>query len=633
MCGIAGFTTKTFRADDDRICRAVSCLIHRGPDQQGTFQSDNVSLGAVRLRVIDIQGGDQPITSEDGDTTIVYNGEIYNHAELRDELVSLGHRFHSHCDTEVLLEAFREWDIDCFRRVRGMFAVALWSESRKRLVLARDRIGIKPLYYYRLGEDLLFGSELKAILLHPEVPRRLNLTGLGFYLSLNYVPCPHTLVEGVNKLPPGHWMEWVDGRVESGAYWQLRLDPQQSWTLDSAKEALEGHLRQSVKEHLISDVPLGVWASGGLDSSTLLHYAAEQTSSRLKTFSVSFQGHSFDETRFFREVAQAYDTDHCELDLNPTLALTDAIEESAYYSDEPTADAGSVPLWFLSKATREHVTVVLSGEGADELFGGYLTYRADRIATWLRLIPAPLSHLMLGALQLLPVSNDKISLEYKAKRLMRGSLLSADEAHCYWNGTFSSAERKALCPAASSSRISDLYREGQGSELRGLSRYLWFDQQYFLTDDILMKSDRMSMAHALELRPAFLDHRIVEFAASLPDHLKIHGSNQKYVLRELMRGKLPDSVLKRKKEGFDIPTHAWLRGPLRSLLLDTLSDDAVSRSQLFSPEGVRQLIDAHLERRENFGYHLWGLMTLFLWMKRWDVSVESAEPREAALLA
>jgi len=240
---------------------------------------------------------------------------------------------------------------------------------------------------------------------------------------------------------------------------------------------------------------------------------------------------------------------------------------------------------------------------------------------------------MVGALQLWPISNDKISLEYKVKRLMRGSLLTADEAHCYWNGTFSSAEQSALCRAKPASRISDLYQVGQGSDLRDLSRYLWFDQQYFLTDDILMKSDRMSMAHALELRPAFLDHRIVEFAASLPDHLKIHGSSQKYVLRELMRGKLPDSVLKRKKEGFDIPAHAWLRGPLRSLLLDTLSSDAVSRSHLFSPEAVQQVIDAHLERRENFGYHLWGLMTLFLWMKRWNVSVESAEPREAALLA
>ena len=315
------------------------------------------------------------------------------------------------------------------------------------------------------------------------------------------------------------------------------------------------------------------------------------------------------------------------MDLNPTLALTDAIEESAYYSDEPTADAGSIPLWFLSKATREHVTVVLSGEGADELFGGYLTYRADRIATWLRLIPAPLRRLMVGALGLWPVSNDKISLEYKVKRLMRGSLLPADEAHCYWNGTFSHAEQTALSRTGPSGRISGLYQAGQGSELRGLSRYLWFDQQYFLTDDILMKSDRMSMAHALELRPAFLDHRIDEFAASLPNDLKIHGSSQKYVLRELMRGKLPDSVLNRKKEGFDIPAHAWLRGPLRSLLLDTLSSDAVSRSHLFSPEAVQRLIDAHLDRRENFGYHLWGLMTLFLWMKRWNVSIESAEPR------
>jgi asparagine synthase (glutamine-hydrolysing) len=607
----------------------MSCLVHRGPDQQGEFHSNTVSLGAVRLRVIDIAGGDQPITSADGDITIVFNGEIYNHQELRGDLISRGHRFRTHSDTEVLLESFREWDTECFSRLRGMFAVALWSESRKRLVLARDRLGIKPLYYYRLGDDLLFGSELKAILVHPEVPRRLNLEGLAYYLSLNYVPCPHTLVEGVRKLPPGHWMEWRDGRLRSGAYWELRMDPQQSWTLESAKEALEGHLRRAVKEHLIADVPLGVWASGGLDSSTLLHYTVEQSSTRVKTFSVSFQGQSCDESRYFREVARTYGTDHCELDLNPTLALADVIAESSYYSDEPTADAGSVPLWFLSKATREHVTVVLSGEGGDELFGGYLTYRADRMAVWLRLIPAPLRRLLLLACRLWPASDEKISLEYKVKRLLGGSLLRPDEAHSYWNGTFSAAEKAAIWRASPNGGLDDLYRAGQGCDLRGLSRYLWFDQRYFLPDDILMKSDRMSMAHALELRPPFLDHRIVEFAAGLPERLKIRGSTQKYLLRELMRGKLPASVLERKKEGFDIPAHAWLRGPLRGLLLDTLSADAVSRTRLFSPQGVQRLIDAHLDRRENLGYHLWGLMTLFLWMKRWDISVECPEPRGA----
>jgi asparagine synthase (glutamine-hydrolysing) len=631
MCGIAGFTHRDWCVDGERIRDATACLIHRGPDQQGTFHSNNISLGAVRLRIIDLEGGDQPITSNDGDTTIVFNGEIYNHAEMRAELSSLGHHFRTRSDTEVLLEAFREWDIECFSRLRGMFAVALWSESRKRLVIARDRLGIKPVYYYKLGADLIFGSELKAILVHPEVPRKLNLTGLGHYLSLNYVPCPYTLVAGIDKVPPGHWMEWIDGRVSTGAYWQLRLGPQRHWTLESAKEALDHHLRQTVKEHLISDVPLGVWASGGLDSSTLLHYASEQSSTKLKTFSVSFQGHGFDESRFFRELARVYNTDHCELDLNATLDLTGAIENAAYYSDEPTADAGAVPLWFLSKATKEHVTVVLSGEGADELFGGYLTYRADVIAEWLRLIPAPLRRIATRALNLWPVSNDKISLDYKVKRMMAGSLLPPDEAHCYWNGTFSNAEKSAIYQPHS--RLSELYEIGQGTTLRGIDRYLWFDQQYFLTDNILMKCDRMSMAHALELRPAFLDHRIAEFAASLPNHLKIRGSNQKYVLRELMRGKLPSSILERKKEGFDIPVHAWLRGPLRELLLDTLNHATVARSQVFSADGVQQLIQAHLERRRNVGYHLWGLMTLFLWMKRWDISSTDRELKDAEVIA
>jgi len=633
VCGIAGFTHRSRCVGPERISRVLSSIAHRGPDQQGTFVSHTATLGAVRLRVIDLESGDQPITTEDGDTTVVLNGEIYNYSELRDELLSRGHRFRSKSDTEVVLRAFLEWDISCFNRLRGMFALALWTESRRRLVLARDRVGIKPLYFYRLGADLLFGSEVKAILSHPEVPRHLNLTGLSHYLSFNYVPCPHTLLEGVEKLPPGHWLEWTDGRITSEAYWSLPFSPREEWTLESAKEALDSHLRRAVKEHLIADVPLGIWASGGLDSSTLVHYAAEQSSTRLKTFSVSFQGYSFDESRYFREVAKTYGTDHYELDLNPTLDLVDAIENAAYYSDEPTADAGAVPLWFLSKATRKHVTVVLSGEGGDELFGGYVTYRADRYAKWLRLIPPVFRRMVAAALGMWPASNDKISLEYKVKRLIRGSLLSADEAHSYWNGTFSNQEKAALYYPHPGRGVEELYSRGPGAHLQTLNRYLWFDQQYLLPDDILMKSDRMSMAHALELRPPLLDHRLVEFANSLPAHLKIKGTNQKYVLRELMRGKLPDSVLKRKKEGFDIPVHSWLRGPLRELLIETLSARAVAGSSVFSTEGVQEMIDAHLQHRENWGYHLWGLITLFLWLKRWGVSAPAARLKEAEIPA
>ena len=417
MCGIAGFTHKNWSPDPDRIQTATSTLIHRGPDEQGVYRSDICSLGATRLKIIDLVGGDQPITSDDGEAAIVFNGEIYNHLELRAELESLGHRFQSHCDTETVFRAFLEWDTDAFARLRGMFAVALWTTSTKRLVLARDRMGIKPLYIARQGEELFFGSELKAILVHPEIERRLSLAGLDCYLSLNYVPAPWTLVDGIEKVLPGHWVEWRDGQLRTEAYWRLPEGTPGRHTLESASEELDSLLQQSVREHLVSDVPLGVWLSGGIDSSTILHYAANASSSRLKTFSISFRGRSFDETEYIQQAAKQYATDHEQLDLNPEQDLQGAIEEFAYYSDEPSADAGALPVWFLSKLCKTRTTVALSGEGADELFGGYLTYRANRIARHLRTLPSSSLRLALSGLRHWPVSDEKISFEYQAEAL------------------------------------------------------------------------------------------------------------------------------------------------------------------------------------------------------------------------
>ncbi len=627
MCGIAGFTRRDGAAGRAVAHRITHDLFHRGPDQQGVRDAGLATLCAVRLKIIDLAGGDQPMVSDDGDTTIAFNGEIYNHREIRAELEARGHRFHSQCDTETLLHAFLEWDTACFARLRGMFGVAFWSESQHRLVLARDRMGIKPLYYFRQGADVYFGSELKAILAHPDVPRVLDLDALHAFLSVNYVPGTHTLIEGIRKVPPGHWLEWKDGVVRlepwhrSGAGTAAR-QPHRS--LGAATEELDTLLRESVREHLVSDVPLGIWASGGLDSSTILHYAAGAMSGRLKTFSVSFAGRAFDESAWFREIASVYGTDHYEFDLNPDVDLRDAIEDFAYYSDEPSADAGALPVWYLSRMTRSHVTVALSGEGADELFGGYITYQADRLARPFRLVPAPARRLMLAALdRYLPVSDDKISLEYRLKRWIEGSALHPDEAHFYWNGTFSPAQLGRLLT----------YGPSEGGGLRNLvsglencprgviDRYLTVDQNFYLPDDILYKTDRMSMAHSIEVRPPFLDSRIVDFAAALPARFKIRGLRQKYILRELMRGKLPASVLQRRKTGFDIPAHDWFRGSLRPLLLETLRRETVEATGIFDWPVLASFVRDHLERRINVGYHLWGLVTLFLWMKRWKVEV------------
>ena len=622
MCGIAGFTCLSRAVDRGVAHRITEALYHRGPDQQGVFEGSEATLCAVRLKIIDLTGGDQPFLSDDGDTAVAFNGEIYNHLEIRAELEELGHRFHSHCDTETVLRAFLEWDTECFSRMRGMFAVALWTESRKRLVLARDRMGIKPLYYYRRGNDIRFGSELKAIFEHADVPRQLDLEALDSYLSVNYVPGEGTLIEGVRKLPPGHLLEWRHGKLWIAPWWKIPANGKRQWSLDGAKEELDWLLRDSIREHLVSDVPLGVWASGGIDSSTILHYAATGSSARLKTFSVSFAGRSFDESPYFREIARIYGTDHHEFDLNPDVELQSAIEDFAYYSDEPSADAGALPVWYLARMSRRHVTVALSGEGADELFGGYVTYQADRLTRPFRLVPGALRRLMLkGFERYLPVSDEKIGLEYKLKRWIEGSWLHPDEAHFFWNGAFSNEQRRQIRPGGNGNGLRRLV-ERLGIESRGvIDRYLQADQAYYLPDDILYKTDRMSMAHSLEVRPPFLDHRIVEFAASLPQSMKIRGFTQKFILKELMRGRLPEMVLNRKKTGFDIPAHDWFRGVLRPLLMDTLTPQAIASTGIFDARAIQSLIGDHMERRVNAGFHLWGLLTLFLWMKRWKVEV------------
>lgn len=635
MCGITGFTHKNWTPPPERIREATDTLLHRGPDQQGVFSSSVFSMGAARLKIIDLDSGNQPIHAGDNNCGIVFNGEIYNHLEIRKELEALGHRFESHSDTETVLRAFLAWDIESFSRLRGMFAIALWNKAEKRLVLARDRMGIKPLYISRVGEEVFFGSELKCLFVHPEIDRTLSLEGLDCYLALNYIPSPWTLVEGIGKLPPGYWLEWRDGVVTSEAYWQLPFGVDSRWTLGAAKEELDSLLVKAVREHLISDVPLGMWLSGGIDSTTILHYAAKHCPSRLKTFSISFRGRSFDETQYIRRAVEQYGTDHEELDLTPESDLLGAIEQFAHYSDEPSADAGALPVWFLSQMCRRTVTVALSGEGADELFGGYLTYPANRISSQVRKVPRGFLNLGLAGMRYWPVSDDKISFEYKLRRFLEGSLMPPMRAHLYWNGTFTDEEKQSLLTRRSPGSLQKIL-----AELRELPKtnddlapYLWLDQKYFLADDILTKSDRMSMAHSVEVRPPFLDHRIVEFAAKLPARLKINGTRQKFLLKELMREKLPPAILKRKKIGFDIPAHEWLRGPLRRLLVETLEEGLSTYSDLFRREAVEGFAKRHLERKANLGYHLWGLLILFLWMKKWRIQTTGAETRSQLLEA
>ncbi len=624
MCGILGYTHISRGLPPGVLSAGLAALIHRGPDQQGSFTSPHVSLGATRLRIVDLDGGDQPMQSRDRDTVIAFNGEIYNHRELRAELESLGASFQTRCDTEVVLNAFLHWGPACFARLRGMFAVAIWVESERRLILVRDRMGIKPLYYRLHDGELCFGSELKCIFANPDVPRRIDLAGLNCFLSLNYVPGPLTLVEGITKLMPGCLLDWQFGRVTIGSYVPPTAKAPAPGSLGEACEELDGLLTQSVAEQLISDVPLGVWLSGGLDSSAVLHYATKLSPNRLKTFSITFQGKSFDESQYIKQVSSRYGTDHTELDLNDHADLADVIGELAWYSDEPSADAGAIPVWYLAKMSRKDVTVVLSGEGSDELFGGYLTYKADRYNRLFSSIPHSLRRIALSGARRIPVSDEKIGFEYKIKRFLEGSLLSPEAAHVFWNGAFSEEEKQRFFKFADAAPLDAVLKQMRHG--RSIERFLDFDQRYSMPDAILYKVDRMSMAHAVEVRPPFLDDRIVAFAARLPRRFKISGIETKVVLRRLMQGSLPKAVLRRPKVGFDIPIHQWFRSVLRPLLLDTLSERAVTESGLFHWPAVRSIIDEHLDRKANWGYHLWGLMTLILWMKRWNIEVPARQP-------
>jgi asparagine synthase (glutamine-hydrolysing) len=604
VCGIAGFTHRDTQPDPAIIRNAIDSIRHRGPDQQGIYESPGISLGAVRLRILDLANGDQPIRH--GSSVIAFNGEIYNYRELRRDLEQRGHEFKTDCDTEVVLHAWLEWRFQALDRLHGMFALAIWDEVERRLLLARDRMGIKPLYFYQRSGEIYFGSELKALFAHPHVDRTIDPDGLRYFLALNYIPQPHTMIAGITKLQPGSLLEWHDGRVSTTEYWSREFRPDSKLTIQDATTQLHHLMDRSVREHLVSDVPLGVWLSGGLDSSAITHYASQHFPGRLKTFSVSFGGRSFDESPYFREVARAYGTDHHELDLSPETDLPAAIEGIAAHSDEPSADAGALPVWFLSQMTRRHVTVALSGEGADEIFGGYQTYLADRYARWLRVIPIPVRRVLLNLSHRLPVSDDKISFEYKAKRFLAGSLLDPINAHVFWNGSGNSAD------------INPLFSLPECGGF--LNRFIYLDHLLYLPDDILNKCDRMSMAHSLEVRPPFLDHRIVEFAATLPENFKVRGSTLKYLLRRLMRDKLPPPVIKRKKEGFDIPAHHWFRTSLRPFLLDTLTKSNVTQSGILDWPEVDRLMQDHFARRSNNGYQLWGLLILSLWIKRWNVA-------------
>src|SRR3954451_15055818 len=607
MCGICGIASTRRAADPERLAAMSETLVHRGPDADGTFVDGPVGLAARRLSIIDLDTGDQPIANEDGSVIVVQNGEIYNYEELTHELLRAGHRFRTHGDTEVLVHAYEEWGLRFAERLRGMFAVALWDSGERRLVLARDPYGIKPLYYRADADEIAFASELRAL------PRgEIDLDALEGFLAFNSVPAPLSIFQGTRKLPAGHLLVW-DGKVELQRF--ARPAPTaEVRTEDEAElvEELRGRMRDSVRAHLVSDVPVGVLLSGGVDSCLLAALAAEETGEPLRTFSIGFEERSFDELADARLVAEQYGTTHRELVLKPDAALLLPALADAF--DEPFADSSSLPTYLVSRLAAEDVKVALSGEGGDELFGGYYTYAADLLAERWGGLAAPLRPLV----ERLPTSTRRASLDYRAKRFVRAAHLPPLERHHGWKEIFSPDMRAELTGRRSAFDPVDLLRE-RFAETAGaplLARLQDVDLGTYLVDDLLVKTDRASMAHSLEARVPFLDPIVTGFALALPTRYKVRGLAKKVLLRKAAEPLLPREIVQGKKRGFSIPAAAWLRGELEPFARETLSAETLSRQGLLQPTAVRRVLDEHIAGRADLSRQLWGLLSLTLWYER-----------------
>ncbi|HET7760131.1 MAG TPA: asparagine synthase (glutamine-hydrolyzing) [Gaiellaceae bacterium] len=624
MCGICGIASAHATVDGERLRAMAQTLFHRGPDSEGSHLSTHVGIAARRLAIIDLTGGDQPIANEDGTVVVVQNGEIYNYRELEHELERAGHRFRTRCDTEVLVHGYEEWGSGLWERLRGMFAVAVWDARSRRLVLARDRFGIKPLYYRDVGGELSFASELDA-LPHGDV----DLDALEAFLAFNSVPGPLSIFSDIRKLLPGHTLTWADGTVDIQSYARTGpLPARHDADVAELVEECRARLRDSVRAHLIADVPVGVLLSGGVDSGALAALAAEESSERVRTFSIGFTEASFDELAGARAVARRYDTIHRELTLAPDAALLLPALAAAF--DEPFADSSALPTYLVSKLAAEDVKVALSGEGSDELFGGYYTYVADLLAERFGGVAAAARPLA----ERLPTSTRKVSFDYKAKRFTRSAHLPALERHHGWKEIFSADVRAELTGRRSAFDPLVTYRErfasSQGHEL--LTRLQDVDFGLYLVDDLLTKTDRASMAWSLEARVPFMDTVVSNFAFSLPAKHKVRGLSKKRLLRQAVEPLLPREVVHGRKRGFSIPAAAWLRGDLEPFARETLSAETLRRQGFFEPGVVHRLLDEHVSGREDLSRQLWGLLAFTLWHER-HVEREPGDVRMPAVLA
>jgi len=635
MCGICGILNLALEpvAHRERIEAMSARLEHRGPDSHGKFELSHLALAVRRLSIIDLETGDQPLSNETGDVTLVFNGEIYNYRELRAQLLDRGHRFKTHADGEVIAHLYEEQGPDFVRELNGMFAIALWDDRAQRLVLARDRAGEKPLYYWHRHGTLVFGSEIKALFAYPGISREIDPEALAQYFFYGYFPAPRSVYAEIKKLPAAHYLVVERGEIRLEAYWRAQsyLRPPglprvaTRWEVRALTEALRARLRDAAISRLVSDVPLGVFLSGGIDSSTLVATMSELTPGNVNTFSVAFPEKTFNEEPYANFVARHFGTRHHVLTADES-ALRQALDILADHLDEPLADPAVIPTYLLSRFARQHIKVALSGEGSDELFGGYPTYLGAQLAEYYLRLPRFLRRQFFDRLQrFLPVSSTAVPKGLFLRRFLTHAERDPAERHEIWFGMLSPAELdqlftpewKGLAPA-SSVIFAPLKRVLEGARFDGtLAEMLYLDFRLYLEDNLLVKIDRASMACSLELRTPYLDHRLVQFAATLPSALKVRHFQLKYILKQAVEQWLPHEIVYRQKRGFSVPIASWMRGGLKTLLDETLAEEKLKRDGLFNAGFVRRLLQEHWRGRADHRKTLWTLLCFQLWYDRW----------------
>ena len=622
MYGIVGFT-KFYHSQIDKskvIQKMMALLCHRSSYEGSIYIDDKVILGHNLSNIIESKNGRRPVHNEDKNIWLVLNGEIYNHRELHQKLVKLGHSFYTDTDAEIIVHLYEEYGNDCVNELNGMFAFAIWDKGRERLLLVRDRMGIKPLYYVQIGGELIFASEMKSILQYPDVNRRIDYYSLQRYLLYEYIPAPFTIFKDIRKLLPAHMLQFQNGKSALSKYWHINFIPK----LKKAKEGeyieqFKQLLKDAVRRRSISDVPPGVFLSGGIDSSTIAAFASGFLPGKIKSFSIAFERPSFDESRYAQLASSHFNTKHNMRVLRPK-DLLEIIPKVIDCLNEPLGDASIIPTYLLSKFAKEQVSVVLGGDGADELFAGYDTYKAHKLAEFYKKTPLFIQRSINSIVNRFPVSTDNFSFDFKLKKFISGIAFKTALRHIVWMGSFAPQELPILLKGNMKADLN--LDEDINFHLRGcdadnpFEQIQYLDMRLYLQEGGLAKLNRAGVASSLEIRAPFLDHTVIEFATKLPVHFKLHGFTSKYLLKKCMQDKLPKQILRRPKKGFGMPIAKWFQSELKGVLLDYLNKDHINKEGIFNYDYIKLLIDEHLSRRKDNRKLLWTLLIFELWHEK-----------------